>query len=181
MKEKQLEKMVQLSDYVQKSTANILPFILGAAVYALGMFTGISIDAVTQKIQDDMIKEARTNKQQVESPAYFKKTRPSIKQCVEKNKDSSVDKQGPDRLVIKYTGMSPLRGTCFYLKHGRKISYEYGSIAEELINEAVDVLDSSSNDEIFCFFMAADRDSDKIISGYEAKDALDEIYQEKKK
>lgn len=74
-------------------------------------------------------------------------------------------------LVRAYTGIPPRRGVCFHMLDGRKIIYEYGSIAEGFIDRALALLDFPPKDEIYRFFMAADKNFDRIIDGYEAKDA----------
>ncbi|MBD3304016.1 hypothetical protein GF343_02640 [Candidatus Woesearchaeota archaeon] len=162
MKQRHLEKMEQLSDYVQ-NTAKIFPFLMGTAVYALGMFTGISIDAVTQKIQEDMTRETVTNKQQVGGQASAEKTVKKIEEILSKNYHSqdSINEEEVQR--------------DYYLFQGR---------AEEYITQAIDYYEQVSpvltDERKKKFFADIDNNGDMVISELEAKLALEKNRQDVK-
>lgn len=125
------------------------------AAAAAGLFAGCSSVQNTDVSQKIVVVQQQNTSNISQASVRKKKTRPASA-----------------GIVRAYTGIPPRRGVCFHMLDGRKIIYEYGSIAEDFIDRTLALLDYPPKDEIYRFFLATDKNFDRIIDGYEAKDAF---------
>lgn len=81
-----------------------------------------------------------------------------------------VKQQAGNRLVKSCSGRYPYSGLDFVLKNKSSVTYRYGEIASDYIGKYIDLMQLDTDDKMYLMCIKADKNKDRIIDVYEAKD-----------
>jgi hypothetical protein len=78
--------------------------------------------------------------------------------------------QAGNALVKSCSGRYPYGGLDFVLQDGTRVMYRYGEIASDYIGKYILLMELDTDDKMYLMCFKADKNKNRIIDGYEAKD-----------